>query len=294
MNRLANIYKNDPAKLEAMNLTAQIVLEAVKGQNALMEAGTAATGTVDKLSGSQGKETVSSDHEVGNKYGSAGATDKLNSPKPTVRALMVAKDMMRKWAKSDPVACRKWVENYLSKDWDSAASIKYSNTSDDWKRSFDDEVSGQLDKDTKKINEKLAADKRKQEQSDLKAGEKAAKQQEKDFWANQKKLDKENKHQYHQNKIKEMDDAEAARLAERERLQREGKNPDMYRDTKNPGLFGKLANKAKRFWHSLHEAAEQAIADGDMTRLQSIKQQMIDFKTLCESAGLNFEAAIMD
>jgi len=293
MTRLADIYKNDPAKLEAMNLTAQIVLEAVKGQNALMEGGTtAATMTVDNLSGGQGKATVSTDHEVGNKYKNAGSTNELATPKPTDRQMETLQKMMCRWAKSDPVACQKWVNETLKQAIESAASVKFSNNlSGDWKQAFDDAVSGKAEKDVKKINEKMAA---KQKKDEAKAAADQERQFYKDNAAKERAYKKEESRKYHQGKLDEMR-ANAAKVDEdREKLSNAGINPDNYKDLRKPGLIGRAVNGVKSWWHKKHGALEEAIARGDIAMIEAIKEEMMTMKSLCEAAGIDFDQAIMD
>ena len=276
MDRLATIYANEPAKLEAMNLTKEIALEAF--------------GDVGGLSGNIGTETVSSKRSRPQSYNKAPGLASMQSPKPNARSLAGAMTLIRKWAKSDPVGCQKWVNDTLIKDIENTASTKFGNFSDDWKKAFDDEVSGAADKQREKLSADLAA---KKEKDDRKAGEKAAKAQEKAFWDNQKALEKAGKHQAHVDALKKMDDEDAEYEKKRADIQKNGGDPEMYGDTKKRGMFNKLGRGLKRMWHSLHEAAEQAIKDGDMAKLESIKAQMLEMKSLFEAAGVDFDAVII-
>lgn len=276
MDRLATIYANEPAKLEAMNYTKEIALEAF--------------GDVGGLSGNIGTETVSSKRSRPQTYSNAPGLSSMQSPKPNARSLAGAMTLIRKWAKSDPVGCQKWVNDTLIKDIENTASTKFSNFSDDWKKAFDDEVSGAADKQREKLAADLAA---KKEKDDRKAGEKFAKEQEKAFWDNQKAMKKDAKHQAHVDALNKMDDEDAEYEKKRADIKKNGGDPEMYADTKKRGMFNKLGRGLKRMWHSLHEAAEQAIKDGDMAKLESIKAQMLEMKSLFEAAGVDFDAVII-
>lgn len=276
MERLATIYANEPAQLEAMNLTKEIALEAF--------------GDIPGLSGAIGTETVSSRKSRPQAQGGGVGVSAMQSPKPNARSLAGAMTLIRKWAKSDPVGCQKWINDTLIKDIENTASTKFGNLSDDWKNAFDDEVSGAADKQREKLSADLAA---KKEKDDLKAGQKFAKQKEKEFWDNQKALKKAGKHQAHVDALKKMDDEDAEYKKKRADIQKNGGDPEMYGDTKKRGMFNKLGRGLKRMWHSLHEAAEQAIKDGDMAKLESIKAQMLEMKSLFEAAGVDFDAVII-
>ena len=108
MDRLAEIYANEPAKLEAMNLTKEIALESF--------------GDVGGLSGNIGTETVSSKRSRPQTYSNAPGLSSMQSPKPNARSLAGAMTLIRKWAKSDPVGCQKWVNDTLIKDIENTAS----------------------------------------------------------------------------------------------------------------------------------------------------------------------------
>jgi prophage antirepressor-like protein len=276
MDRLAEIYANEPAKLEAMNLTKEIALESF--------------GDVGGLSGNIGTETVSSKRSRPQTYSNAPGLSSMQSPKPNARSLAGAMTLIRKWAKSDPVGCQKWVNDTLLKDIENTASTKFGNLSDDWKKAFDDEVSGAADKQREKLAADLAA---KKEKDDRKAGEKFAKDQEKAFWDKQKAMQKADKHQAHVDALNKMDAEDAEYEKKRADIQKNGGDPEMYGDTKKRGMFNKLGRGLKRMWHSLHEAAEQAIKDGDMAKLESIKAQMLEMKSLFEAAGVDFDAVII-
>lgn len=276
MERLATIYANEPAQLEAMNLTKEIALEAF--------------GDIPGLSGAIGTETVSSRKSRPQAQGGAVGVSAMQSPKPNARVLTGAMTLIRKWAKSDPVGCQKWVNETLLKDIENTASAKFGNLSDDWKKAFDDEVSGAADKQREKINADLAS---KKEKDDLKAGKQMAKQQEKEFWDNQKAMEKANKHQAHVDALDKMDAEDAEYKKKRADIQKNGGDPEMYGDTKKRGMFNKFGRGLKRLWHSLHEAAEQAIKDGDMAKLEAIKAKMLDMKTLLESAGVDIDKVLV-
>lgn len=279
MGRLLRVYQNNPAQIEA-------VRNAAKVASALMEGNTGLNVSLKNR-----EATTYGNQKLSGQYGNAPGQTSLQSPKPNARALAGAMTLVRKWAKSDPVGCQKWVNDTLSKDIENTASAKFSNLSDDWKKAFNDEVSGEADKQREKLSAELAANK---EKEDRKAGEKLYKQKEKEFWDNQKAMEKADKHQAHVDAIKKMDDEDAEYEKKRADIQKNGGDPEIYNDTKKRGLFNKLGRGIKRMWHSLHEAAEQAIKDGDMAKLESIKAKMVEMRTMFEAAGIDFEKAIMD
>ena len=254
MDRLATIYANEPAKLEAMNLTKEIALESF--------------GDVQKLSGPIGTSTIDTKPSRPQNYKNAPGVASTKSEKPGARVLAIAMGYVIKWAKSDPVGCKKWVNSALLPAIDNSASYQFGNLSDNWKQMFDDEVSGKNDQVRADVAKKLDADKKKKEAA-------AA------------------KHQAHVDALKKMDEEDAAYEKERERLANNGNSAEIYGDTKKRGLIDKFGRGLKRMWHSLHEAAEQAIKDGDMAKLESIKAQMTEMKSLLEAAGMDFEKVIV-
>lgn len=282
INELAEAYKDNPAKMEAMATTAIAAFEAF--------------GDIEGLSGTIGKSKVSTAVHERPAYNGVGATDQL-SPKPNARALAGAMTLVRKWAKSDPVGCQQWINKTLKKDIENAASTMFSNTSDNWRKAFKDEVSGQADIDREKINEDLksqaAKEAAKADKAAKVAGAKEAKNAEKAFWDNQKALGKEAKKQAHRDALAKMDEEDKQYADNRAVLEKYGRDPEMYADTKKRGVFNKLGRGIKRMWHKLNEAAEKAMAEGDVAKLESIKAQMVEFKTLFEAAGVDIDEAIL-
>lgn len=282
ISSLSDLYKNNPDKLEAINLTAKVAMEAF--------------GDVPGLSSTIGKSKVDTSihHAPINDKAVKGPT---TSDKPNARVLDAAKMLVRRWAKSEPVECQKWVNKELTNDIMNAASIKFGNVSDDWKKSFNDEVSGDADKDRERINkdikDKESKSAKKAEKDAQKAGEAESKSKEKEFWENQKKLDKEGKKQQHRDALKKMDEEDEKYESNRAILQKYGKDPEMYADTKKRGLATKFGRGLKRMWHKLHEAAEQAMRNGDTAMLESIKKQMNDMKTVCESVGIDLDSILV-
>lgn len=281
VRKLNQMYKNDPAKLEAVAVTSQIALEAF--------------GDIAGLGGGQGRTQVATRPSIQKSYKGAKAPEAPVKPNP--RAITGAMTIIKKWAMSDPVGVQQWINKTLNDTIESAAKTKFGNVSDDPMKAFDDEVSGKADKDrekaiadTKAYEEKKAAEDEKLKQ---KEGEKAAKAQEKDFYEKQKQLDKENKKKYHQGEVAKIDEENRKREELRKKLEKYGYDPEMYKESKNPGLFGRLGNAIKRKWHALQSAAEHAINANDIPRLEAIRAQMDSLKVMCESAGIDLDAVLL-
>jgi len=285
VEKLKTIYKNDPAKLEAVKVTSDIALSS------LFEGIWDAHG----FNGTQGLAQVNTRPSAKHAYKGAKAPE---APvKPNARAIAGAMTIIKKWAMSDPVGVQQWINNKLKDTIEIAAKQRFGNVAEDPMKAFEDEVSGKADTDrekaiadTKAYEEKQAAAAEKQAQ---KEGAKAAKAQEKEFWAKQKEKDAEDKKKYHQDEVKKIDEENQKREELRHKLEKYGLDPEMYKESKKPGLFGKLGNAIKRKWHSLQSAAEHAINANDIPRLEAIRAQMNEIKVMCESAGIDLDAILL-
>lgn len=245
VGRLNEIYKNDPAKLEAIKDMTTIALEAF--------------GDVPGLGSNMGLSAVDTHPYHSTSYSNAsGAATATPAPSDTdvAQAMMV----IRQYAKSNPIECQRWLNDVLNKDIRNAAQFMLSNLSDDWEQAFNDEVSGEADKVREATSKKLADDKAAKEKADK---EKADKEAEKEKKADQKKMEE---------------------LAETYGKTIGADDDD---ETSNTGIDGKKQCMLKRLWRWLRESAEQAIREGDMAKLESIRGQMLQLKGLCEAAGMD-------
>ena len=115
-----------------------------------------------------------------------------------------------------------------------------------------------------------------------KEGAKAAKEQEKNFWKDQKKMGFRDEY----NKMKAEDDANAA---EAEKLMANGYDPSIYGDLKSkPGFLRRLKEKYLK-WRS---EAVDAIKCGDKVRLESAYTEIKDIVAIVEAMGLEANAVL--
>lgn len=252
VGRLNEIYKNDPARLEAIKDMTTIALEAF--------------GDVPGLGSNMGLSTVETRPHHSSSYSNAsGAATATPAPSDTdvAQAMMV----IRQYAKSNPIECQRWLNDVLNNDIRNAAQFKLSNLSDDWEQAFNDEVSGKADKDREATSKKLADDKAAKEKADKEKADKAA-EKEKKAAEKEKKADQKNMEKLADNYSNTIgaDDGD---------------------ETSNTGVDGKKQGVLKRLWRWLRESAEQAIREGDMAKLESIRGQMLQLKGLCEAAGMD-------
>lgn len=277
VGRLNEIYKNDPAKLEAIKDMTTIALEAF--------------GDAPGLGSSMGLTTVDTHPHRSSSYsnasGSAAAT-----PAPSKSDVDQAMEVIRQYAKSNPIECQRWLNDVLNNDIRNAAQYKLSNLSDDWEQAFNDEVSGKADKDREATSKKLAEEENKKKQKEMgnvadSYFDSLGSDGEDTGLPDSKETKTAKRKQYHSDALKKMDEEDAEYEKQREKDKRDGNDPNMYRDTKKRGFFTNLGRKAKRLWHHLRESAEQAMREGDMAKLESIRSQMLNLKSLCESAGLD-------
>jgi hypothetical protein len=130
--RLRDIYKDNPACLEAVELTAKIALEAENTGAA------GATYNAPGLGGAQGTATVAGPQMMSGKYKNATNMTKLTSPHPNRGLLTGSKNMLLRWASVEPVECKKWVDGPLAKRIEAAAVQKFGQSVDgDWKSNFE-------------------------------------------------------------------------------------------------------------------------------------------------------------
>ena len=277
VGRLNEIYKNDPARLEAIKDMTTIALEAF--------------GDAPGLGSSMGLSTVDTHPHHSTSYSNASGSATA-TPAPSKSDVDQAMEVIRQYAKSNPIECQRWLNDVLNNDIRNAAQYKLSNLSDDWEQAFNDEVSGKADKDREATSKKLAEEENKKKQKEM--GDVAdsyfdslGSDDDDTGLPDSKETKTAKRKQYHSDALKKMDEEDAEYEKQREKDKRDGNDPNMYRDTKKRGFFTNLGRKAKRLWHHLRESAEQAMREGDMAKLESIRCQMLNLKSLCESAGLD-------
>jgi hypothetical protein len=194
------------------------------------------------------------------------------------------------YARKNPVAAQKYLERNIIPEIEKAAEKQFSAGADlagtDWKSAFKDAVSGKAAADIQNIKDDMAAKEAKAnaaaEKDAQKEGAKAAKEQEKNFWKDQKKMGFRDEY----NKMKAEDDANAA---EAEKLMANGYDPSIYGDLKSkPGFLRRLKEKYLK-WRS---EAVDAIKCGDKVRLESAYTEIKDIVAIVEAMGLEANAVL--
>lgn len=290
MGRLAEMYKDCPAQLEAVSAASQIA-------DTLME------GLFDRLGGSQGLSTIQTP-QLSKPKQSNTPSGAATTPQVLPRTLKSSAAVLAKGAMVDPVAVKRLIDGVLNNAVIAGAQKKYAMY-DNWEEAFKKDLSGELSKEIKAIDDADAAKAQKaavaQEKADLKAGEQAAKQQNSDFWANQKRMDHLDKKAAADQRIADRAKAEENRQFSRNMLKARRIDPEMYKDTKSSFLrdgLNKLRDMKDKGLSKFHgwlagegkktqDAIKEAIERNDVAMLESLKQRMLDIQTLCEASGLD-------
>lgn len=291
MGRLANIYKDSPAQLEAMNAAASVC-------KALME--DTAYDTDIKTKPKAASELQQKPQEV-----KAGAETGSPAKSPAVvnsSRVKGAETTIVKAARIDPVQIKKWSDNDLDTAIRDGAVKKYSNFTDDPMKMLDDEVSGKLGKDVEKLDAKIA-----------KNEEKRQKKEGKQFVKNMEKLDslKRDTNDYDR-KAAEADEKVAARKAEDDELTavadqlkaagkdkaaelvKQGMNTGIGRkltdlkDKAKSKLFGWLKNKSK----AAQDKLDDAINKKDTTGITDAVNDLKDVQMICEAVGIDIDSLL--
>lgn len=298
VSRLNTIYKDDASKRDAINLTAKIALEAFE---------------IGGLSSNMGNTTIPTRPQRQFDYKSSTPVVK-EPPKPVdPRAAEMAQQYMTEWAKADPVACQRWLNSTLKTVIDNAAQAKFNFSFDEdgWQSAWKKAVAGDAESDdaalkraqehAKEAEEKLAAQKAEEER---KANMAEAKRMEKEWRENQKRLGKEYKEkqreeakeasrQQHRDALDNMDFEDEIYNKAREYAYRDGRDPNMYKSTKDRSFLTKGLRGLRRWWHKKMADLNCAMGNGDMAMVESIKADLLKFQAFCESYGYTVDEVIL-
>ena len=302
VERLNQIFKDDAAKLEAIDLTAKIALEAF--------------GDIAGLSGPIGTTSISTTPYHQTKF----APSEVKKEAPVEldpRAAENAQSAMLAWAQSDPVACQRWINETLTGTIERAAQAKFANTMDDggWQAAWKKALAGNAESDDAALKSaqehaKEAADKIASKEADEAAKAEReekmaeAKRIEKEWRENQKKLGKEYKEkqkeeakeanrQKHRDALDNMDFEDEIYNKAREYSLRDGRDPNMYKSTKDRSFLTKGLRNLKRWWHKKMADLNCAMGNGDTAMIESIKADLLKFQAFCESYGYTVDEVIM-
>lgn len=289
VDQLTAIYKNNPAQLESF---ATDVTKSFDSLLPLLEYGD--FGGINQSIEATKPKSYSSNafSKTAHKSEPTVGENKSEDPAETVtyQQIDAAGKAFLDLAIKNPVDAQKYIEKTIIPEIEKAAETKFSNMADvagtDWKTAFKDAVSGQTAADIQNIKDDMAAKEAKAntaaEKDAQKEGEKAAKQQEKDFWKNQKKMGFRDEY----NKMKAEDEANAA---EAEKLKNNGYDPSIYGDLKSkPGFLRRLKEKYLK-WRS---EAIDAMKCGDKVRLESAYTEIKDIVAIVEAMGLEANAVL--
>lgn len=298
VKRLNQIFKDDAAKLEAIDLTAKIALEAF--------------GDIAGLSGPIGTTSISTTPYHQTKF-TPSEVKKEAPVELDPRAAENAQSAMLAWAQSDPVACQRWINETLTGTIERAAQAKFANTMDDggWQGAWKKALAGNAksdDAELKRAQEHAAqasAEKAKlDETAERKAGMQYAKDMEREWRENQKRLGEEEKQrkkeeakeasrQKHRDALDNMDFEDEIYNKAREYSLRDGRDPNMYKSTKDRSFLTKGLRGLRRWWHKKMADLNCAMGNGDMAMVESIKADLLKFQAFCESYGYTVDEVIL-
>lgn len=296
VSRLQKVYKDDTAKLEAVNVTAKIAMEAF--------------GDISGLSGPIGTTQISTRPYHQTKF-APGTPTAMEPPTPVdPRAVQTS---MLNWAKADPVACQRWINSTLNGAIERAAQQKFSNTLDDdgWQGAWKKALAGNANSDDAELKRaqehaaQASAEKAKlDEKAERKAGMQYAKDMEREWRENQKRLGEEEKQrkkeeakeasrQKHRDALDNMDFEDEIYNKAREYSYRDGRDPNMYKSTKDRSFLTNGLRGLRRWWHKKMADLNCAMGNGDMAMVESIKADLLKFQAFCESYGYTVDEVIL-
>jgi len=291
VGRLADVYKDSPAQLEAMN-------SVVSACRALMEETAFDTDIITKPKRAEDLKMKPQDVKAG-----TGTPAKEMAPSVSPRSLKGAENTMVKAAKQDPVEVKKWSDDKLDTAIRDGAIQKFGNFTDDPMKMLDDAVSGKLDKDVEKLDKQIAKDE-----------DKRAKKEGKAFVKNMEKLDslKRQTNDYAR-KEEEAKGAVDERKAEQDQLAAardtlkaagNDKAAELIQKGMDQGKIGRglsnLKDKAKEklfgWLKKRSEAAKNKLDDAinkkDTTGISEAMGELEDIKVICEASDIDIESIL--
>jgi len=194
-----------------------------------------------------------------------------------------------------------------------AAQQKFNNTMDEggWQSAWKKALSGNAESDDAELKraqehaEQAAAEKAKlDEKAERKAGMQYAKDMEREWRENQKRLGEEEKQrkkeeakeasrQKHRDALDNMDYEDEIYNKAREYAYRDGRDPNMYKSTKDRSFLTNGLRGLRRWWHKKMADLNCAMGNGDMAMVESIKADLLKFQAFCESYGYTVDEVIL-
>ena len=266
MGRLLRVYQNNPAQLEA-------VQNAAKVATALMEetiTNTAAYTKTPELNTFSEKRAQAGTGTMSNK-----PSEKEPPVKISPRQVTTVKRLLIQWVNADPVAFKQFLTKELEPALKEVIEKRYAGAVDDPNKAFDDEVSGKLDE---RIDDKKA--------KEAKKAEHIAKAEE------------------YEKKNADMDKAKEAEKAQYASLSKNSGgllSDDEYEKALNKkSLADNVKEKTGKFknWlaskaHRLKAKLTEAVESKDAVKLEAVRAEMLEFKSLCEAAGYSVDEILM-
>ena len=291
--RLADVYKDSPAQMEAMNAAAGVCA-------ALME--DTAFDTDIKTKPKTGSEMKERPQDV--KPGTAISTDTAKSPKINQRSVKGAETTLVKAAKIDPVQIKHWSDTDLDGAIRDGAIERYKNSvsDEDPMKMLQDEADGTREKEVALLKEKIAKDEEKRKK---KEGEQFAKTKKKLDTQTRKTNDYARRQAEVDEKIasnKEMQD-QMAKMAEEFDAEGNPKAAEFVRKNMKPGLMEKLSgmkdsvkSKFLGFLKKKSAAAQEKLQDAadklDPEGVAEAVEELNDLKVICEAVGIDVDSIL--
>ena len=271
MGRLLRVYQNNPAQLEA-------VQNAAKVASALME------GTItDPTQAYHVNQNTRDNAAVRSGYNN-NQSDTPSEKEPPVkispRQVTTVKRLLIQWVNADPVAFKQFLTKELEPALKEVIEKRYAGAVDDPNKAFEDEVSGKLD-------ERIDDKKSKEAAKEAKKSEHIAKAEEYERQNANQKLANDAETAALDSKASSLVDNTRGLLSKEEYEDYLKKNAP-----KKPSLFSRLGNFVKAKGHRLASRLEEAVQTNDTAKLEAIRAEMLEFKSLCEAAGYDVNEAM--
>jgi hypothetical protein len=271
MGRLLHVYQNNPAQLEA-------VQNAAKVASALMEetiTNTPAFAKTPEFNLFLDKRPQAGTGTMSNK-----PSEKEPPVKISPRQVTTVKRLLIQWVNADPVAFKQFLTKELEPALKEVIEKRYAGAVDDPNKAFEDEVSGKLD-------ERIDDKKSKEAAKEAKKSEHIAKAEEYERQNANQKLANDAEAAARDSKASSLVDNTRGLLSKEEYEDYLKKNAP-----KKPSLFSRLGNFVKAKGHRLASRLEEAVQTNDTAKLEAIRAEMLEFKSLCEAAGYDVNEAM--
>lgn len=267
MGRLLRVYQNNPVQLEAVQNTAKVA-------SALMEMVVTDPSTYEKPYAGSDKRAQAGKGQMSNT-----PSEKEPPVKISPRQVTTVKRLLIQWVNADPVAFKQFLTKELEPALKEVIEKRYAGAVDDPNKAFEDEVSGKLDERIDDKKSKEAAKEAKKDEHIAKAEEYEKKN------ADMDKAKEAEKAQY-----SSLSKNSGGLLSDEEYEQALNKKSLASNVKEKAGKFKNwLASKAHRLKAKLTEAVESK----DAAKLEAVRAEMLEFKSLCEAAGFSVDEVLM-